>query len=313
VAGYRNDRVVSFSAMSSVFENDAFFVAADGSFRSPSPADFTLQQVVWGTSGPTTTQTFTVQSVNCGASGQPFAQGNYSAFMLFDRSGSMSSNDPGGLSIEAGRVFADTMTGADQAAVAAFPLSSSNNRPYELTLYTQGFTSDKTATKNAIGSVGAPDGSTPLYDSILNALSYTATNATNSNKAVLAFTDGENTSGSGTDSDVIADSLRRRIPVFPIGLKDGSANVLARIARETNGGFFFASDAKQLAATYRSLAAILGGRAQICKVIIKTDLVGNTAVFNQQTGSSWVFTRNVRIDGVTVAYTFRQGFDVVSR
>jgi hypothetical protein len=205
------------------------------------------------------------------------------------------------------------MASADEVAVSAFPQSTSNNRPNAYNLYGGGFTSDKSLVKAAINSVGNPDGGTPLYQSMMSSLAYTAANGRNANKALIAFTDGENNDGAATEADVIADAKRRGIPVFSVGLKDGNRTSLSRIARETNGAFFYASDALQLSAAYKSLSAILGGRALICTVSIKTDLSGTAVSFTQSTGSAWIFTRGVKIDGVSVPFTFRQSFDVVNR
>jgi hypothetical protein len=250
--------------------------------------------------------------VDCGTAGQAFAQGNYSAMMMFDRSGSISTNDPSGLSLQAGSIFADTMSAGDEAAVTAFPKSTGNNRPFDFNVYTA-FTADKSIVKTAVNSVGSPDGGTPLYDSMLGALSYTSSNGSRANKALLAFTDGENNAGTASEADVIARSNALKVPVFPIGLKDGDTGALGRIAKGTGGAFFFASEARQLSAVYKSLSAILGGRGSSCKVTLKMDLAGGNHQFTQSTGTSWTFTRDVSIDGATVPFTFKQGFDVVNR
>ncbi|MBL0419639.1 VWA domain-containing protein [Ramlibacter sp. AW1] len=302
------------SSISAIVENDLYFVGADGTFRAPTPADLQFSSTTWRNpdTGATSTQTFDVQSVDCGTSAQTFPKGNYSAMMLFDRSGSMSSNDPGDLSLQAGQVFADAMTAADEAAVAAFPTSASNNRPSEFNIYT-GFTADVGRIKSAVRSIGGPDGGTPLYSSIMSSLSYTSSQGGKANKAVLAFTDGQNNEGAATENDVISESKRLQIPVFPVGLKEGDNGALAQIAKETGGSFFFASEAQQLFAAYKSLAAILSGNASTCKVTVKTDLSGDAAQFVQGTGRTWTFTRAVRIDGTLVPFTFKQAFDVVNR
>jgi hypothetical protein len=311
-SGYRSDQVLSLSSSSATMENELYFVGADGSFRSPVPADFRFTPTVWRhpSTGQTSTQTFSVQSVNCGGGTQIFAPGNFSGLMLFDRSGSMSSNDPGELSLDAGKVFAQAMTGSDEAAVAAFPRSTANNRPGDFSTYT-GFTSDVQTVVRAVNSVGDPDGNTPLYDAVLSGLNFASVNGRRPNKAVLAFTDGENNSGTATEQNVIDRSRSLRVPVFPIGLTGGDNGALARIAKNTGGAFFYASEARQLAAVYKSLASILSGRGTTCKMTVKTDLTGTVHRFTQSTGSTWTFTRSVTIDGASVPFTFKQGFDVV--
>lgn len=310
-AAFRSAKLISITPSTGVFENEMYFASSSGAFRQPAAGDIQIGDFTWtAANGATAKQTFTVRSLTCGAAPQLFASGAFSAMMLFDRSGSMSTNDPLNLSVDAGKTFADAMGTSDEAAVSAFPLSAANNRPFAFNTYGD-FSSDKTTVKTAVNSVGAPDGGTPLYSSMISALTQTASRAIKPNKALLAFTDGDNNEGAATAGDVVAESLRRKIPIFPIGLIGGSNVALSSIAAQTGGAFFFAADARQLASVYKSLPKILGGTATSCTVTFSTSLVGSPSiVFNQSNGRTVVITAGAKIDGDTVSATYTQPFGV---
>jgi hypothetical protein len=306
---YRSAKLISLTPTTGVFENEMYFASSSGAFRQPATGDIQIGELTWTANGATAKQNFTVRSLACGSAPQLFAQGAFSAMMLFDRSGSMSGNDPLGLSVDAGKTFADAMGPTDEAAVSAFPLSAVNNRPFAFNTYGD-FSSDKAIVKTAVNSVGAPAGGTPLYTSMVSALTQTASRATKPNKALLAFTDGDNNEGAATSGDVVAESLRRKIPIFPIGLIGGSNAALSSIATQTGGAFFFAGDARQLASVYKSLPKILAGTATSCTVTLGTSLVGSPSIVFSQSSGSVIITAGAKIDGDTVSATYTQPFGV---
>ncbi|ENV11500.1 hypothetical protein F966_00055 [Acinetobacter higginsii] len=312
VTAFRNDKSTILSPISAIIENEFYFIGSDGTFINPQPSDFKLEAINWTipNSNRIVQQNFIVKTIDCSSTTETFAKGAYSAMMLFDRSGSMNSNDPNDETLTAGRVFVDVMQANDQAMVSAFPKSTINNRPNEFNLYGN-FSSDKNNIKQAINSVGKPDGNTPLYASIISSIDYTSKNGSNINKAVLAFTDGI-ASDKEKINIAISNSNRLGVPIFPIGLKDGDSSELSRIARETKGSFFYAIDVKQLSTIYKSLSEILRGNGRSCKVTLQTDLSDNRAEFTQSTNKIWSLTRSVNIDGVSVPIVWRQNFDVVA-
>ncbi|MEK7606633.1 MAG: MopE-related protein, partial [Patescibacteria group bacterium] len=87
--------------------------------------------------------------------------------MLFDSSGSMSSNDPQRQRVEAGKRFVDAIGGDDRAVILDFGVGPSSGLTASRLL--QDITGDKNLLKNAIDQV-QENGNTPLYDSILDGL-----------------------------------------------------------------------------------------------------------------------------------------------
>lgn len=188
--------------------------------------------------------------------------GGYSALLLLDQSGSIVSTDPLNLRIQAGKVFLDYMGGADQVALGSF--TESSYYPNSVILH-HGFSRNRDAMKRTLDSLaGTVFGGTPLYYSSIVATEYTARNAKTSNKAVVVFTDGQNTSGSGSLQSAITSAQTQKIPLFMVGLSSGvNTQVLSQMANETGGAFFFAKDAEQLVTTFGTLGNLLRGSAQL--------------------------------------------------
>lgn len=91
--------------------------------------------------------------------------------------------------------------------------------------------------------------------------------ASNANKAVIVFTDGQNTSGGVSIDELIGNARSKNIQLHTVGLSQGvNKNVLARMAGETEGAFIFASDALQLITAFGTLGDLLSGTGQIYTV-----------------------------------------------
>lgn len=284
--GTVGSKLMSLQPTEVVFEQTLFAADASGTpYTGLTVSSFSRGEYNYTctTGGPAVTSQTTVQSVTYNAG----TATNYAALMLFDRSDSMSSNDPNNLSLSGGRAFVSRLGGGDSAWLWAFPeRSGSTVRPTTPTMYGTGFSSDSNAlvaTLNSIQSDGV-SGNTPLYDSASAALSRMATTAASGKKTLLLFTDGDDTASTKKAGDVINQAAGANVPIYAVGLRDGNQGILYAMAVQTGGAFFFASDASSLVSTYGSLGALLGGRAGTYTVQIKRTLSG-PATFAAGSGS----------------------------
>jgi len=204
------------------------------------------------------------------------SKGPYSAMLLFDQSGSINSTDPNDARVAAGRTFVEALGADDEIGLAAFAYSSSYY-PDDMTILS-GFSRDKGALSTHVESLaGKANGETPLYASIYALLPYIAANATNSNKALVVFTDGEDNRPGASVNQIIAAANTYGIEIYVIGLSDAVDNEdLSDIALGTGGGLMWATDAAQLIALYNTLSDLLKGRGQYYEANIQvTKKTGN--------------------------------------
>jgi len=201
-------------------------------------------------------------SASCGTPGD---KGAYSAMMVLDRSGSMASNDPQNITLTAAESFARNLGAGDTMSLMAFPEDQSANRPYQCTVYGTGFDAVSNGWIASIKTLADANGGTPLYDCALQSLNYTLSKTPGqSNRAVLLFTDGDDTESISTVDDVIAKSIATSIPIFPIALDSANSLALGEVAFKTGGGLIFASDVRQLITAYSTLGGVLRGTRPIC-------------------------------------------------
>lgn len=189
-------------------------------------------------------------------------KGDYSAMMLMDQSGSILDTDPDDLRIDASRIFIKALGRGDHAGLAAF--SNSYSGSFQVL---SGFTQDTTKLLPPLDALANTEGGgTPLYVSSNAMVDYTATNGPTSNKAVIIFTDGEDTQGRVTISQLVANAKSKNVQLYTVGLGTGiRTSVLAEIAAKGDGSFIFASEAKQLITAFGTLGDLLSGNSQIYK------------------------------------------------
>jgi VWFA-related protein len=121
----------------------------------------------------------------------------------------------------------------------------------------QDFTTDTQLLKSAVDPLTA-DGMTPLYDGIEKALELTAQQP--GIKAVIAFTDGDDTYSSKDVDSVIAYAKTLGIPVYTIAIGyigSSSEAVLTKIATQTGGTYTAAASVTDLSSIYQSLQTTL--------------------------------------------------------
>jgi hypothetical protein len=157
------------------------------------------------------------------------------------------------------------MSGSDEASISVF--ASGGNYPGNVNRLTP-FTTDKSLLDQEIESMrGLQGGGTPLYRSILTLLDATEREANNSNKAIVVFTDGQDTGGGVSIAALIAEARSRGIEVYTVGLGSSvGQDVLTRIALGTGGSVMFAEEVTQLVSLYRSLADLLRGGSDVYSV-----------------------------------------------
>ncbi len=187
--------------------------------------------------------------------------GAVAAALVIDHSGSMAERDKIGGARDAAQAFVDQMRPDDRTALIAFNSDAETLAP---------FTADQQALDRAIGRI-RPDGGTALYDSLIAGVD--ALSDAHGRRALLLLTDGQDCRESDTCAasygsrhtldQAIAYANQHAQPVYVIGvgergsdMRDGiDEAVLARIARETGGEYFYTPDAAQLAALYRKLSS----------------------------------------------------------
>ena len=179
-------------------------------------------------------------------------KGAYSAMLLFDQSGSISSTDPQNARIEAGKAFIDILGEDDEVGVTTFAGSGFN--------ILSDFSRDKEILKNHIESMrGNEGGDTPLFSSIFGLIDEVVQKAENQNRAIIVFTDGQSSPGNWIQL-IIDSASQAEVQVFTVGLGDAVAyDHLTEIALGTGGAVMLAQDALQLISLYNSLSDLLHG------------------------------------------------------
>lgn len=243
-------RVVSYAGSDMTFEVDLFVVDSEarpvsglgaGSFRVQNSSNISFSGL-----GATS---------RAGSS-----LGPYSATLLLDQSGSIVTNDPNDSRIQAAKIFLDALGAGDNAVVAAF--SSGGNLAYEpVTIWGNGFTSNGRGYFGVLDQLASQEGGgTPLFKAAASMVQYTRSRAPNANRAVVVFTDGQDTDGGWSLEEVVDYANQQDVRLYTVGLSgDVDSVVLSRLAHETGGTAMWAADARQLVSLYKTLGGVLRG------------------------------------------------------
>ncbi len=188
---------------------------------------------------------FTVTPLNSGS--QALSLG-----LMIDQSGSMSGSM--GDAIDAVKDFINLSTGAqDQfglVTIGSYASAATNG-----VLVLKDFTTDKADLLNAVSGLTAT-GMTPLYDGLAKTLELTAQQP--GVKAVIAFTDGDDTQSTKYDVDsVIAYAQSLNIPVYTIGVGYADKTILTKIANQTGGTYTEATSTADLGQIYAKLLNVI--------------------------------------------------------
>lgn len=299
--------VTSYTATSADFVVDLFVVDSASNLLPLEAADITID--TWTLSGGAEAQ-FTLNDSDLESQNHV---GPYSATFLFDQSGSITSTDPADIRVEAAKVFLANLGSGDEVALLAF--ASGGNLPHSPVTAYNDETTGAAFTRDAHGFDGAlrsladnEGGGTPLYDAIQTAVTYTVNNSNNPNRAVIVFTDGDDTASSASLDDAVASANRRNVPLHTIALSSGvDLGVLAELAGATGGSLALASDAKRLVSYYGALGPYLSGTAQYYRTAWQVNLSGGTDRFRR---GGWIRTSvAVNAPGGVIYIPFRLDFD----
>ena len=184
------------------------------------------------------------------------------AMLLFDRSGSIETNDRNEEMLDAGIAFTDILLSPDTAAIAAF----TGNIPDDIEFLTSGFTNDTNALRTAIRSIRSPDGSTPLWSSITKAIENGGFPNLAQNKALVTFSDGENTSGNSSSGQALRAALDNNVTLYSVSLNNSESQALDRISLASGGLAWSTDEATRVAIFTRSLSKVLDGDFVDCSV-----------------------------------------------
>lgn len=189
------------------------------------------------------------------------------------------------LAQEAWQADVDILASKEEAAVAVF--TSGDNfytPPFEVLLP---YGNDKGNLKEVIESMRSKEGGgTPLYNSISGLLDYVVQNSKNNNKAIIVFTDGDDTEG-GSIPQLVLDAQTSGIEVYVVGLGGGvNQNELTLLALGTGGAVMFAEEVNQLISLYRSLSDLLRGEGEF----YATCWTATNPFGNWNSGSTFSFT-----------------------
>ncbi len=169
-----------------------------------------------------------------------------------DSTGSMQTNDPDRLRVDAGKALVAQLAAQDRAAITdfAFRFPNSANPPPDENLRVsrvlQEFTGDKQLLRDAVDLVIDNGGGTPLYGAVLDSLDLLALEE-GTNPAVVILTDGANTREDFTLPEAIDRAQQLEVPIFTVGLGQNlDFTDLQSLARETIGIFAEATTAENL-------------------------------------------------------------------
>ncbi|NTY01924.1 VWA domain-containing protein [Deinococcus sp. JMULE3] len=165
--------------------------------------------------------------------------GDLTAALALDSTGSMSWNDPDERRRQAGHAFAKRMRKEDMGAVLSFDATTLPSEGLRAAYLWQDFTGNQGLMTAAVNHATFVGGNTPLYDAILDVSDLLeATGKTNTR--ILILTDGEDNASKATVDEVVATANANGTPVYIVGL-DVTGEVDFAVSQDITsrtGGFF---------------------------------------------------------------------------
>jgi len=249
-----NTRVIDYSEGELTIELDIYVVDGKGNFtKGLSTDNFSIDNIKLNYY-----ESASFENVRVSAS-RTSSKGSYYASLLLDQSGSISNTDPYNLRIDAAKIFCEALGANDYVLLSSFTSSYS---PYEVILHSE-YTQDTSELNYQLNNLlYKHGGGTPLYNAAYSMVKYTDENASGNNKAIILFTDGNNTT-SGTTLPQLTDyASNMGVQIYTVGLsRSVDFSVLAQIAGNTGGSFMWAQDARQLITMFGTLGDLLSGNA----------------------------------------------------
>lgn len=171
---------------------------------------------------------------------------SFDVSFVIDESSSMEDNskgvpnDPQRYRVEAAKRFTEALVEGDRAAVIGFNESARRKTELSEDMYT---------VRTAIDSIVGNAGGTALHAGLQEALTeLVETYDETRGRFIIALTDGEDSSDSGTAYDeIIATCVEYRIPIFTIGLGSSvNTELLTKLATYTGGAYIHIDSADDL-------------------------------------------------------------------
>lgn len=193
--------------------------------------------------------------------------GDVSVALVMDQSGSIASTDPDDARLSGAKEFLQSLNPADEAALISFA-SGGSCSPHDITKWGTGFTTDHASFFSAIDDFATcEDGGTPLYDACLSSIDLVRAEGGNAAKALVVFSDGQDTASAHSAGEVIAsangggaEGEGQPVRVFNIGLSDNvDHGVLAQISQKTKGAYFPATSLGAMISAFRGMNLLLSG------------------------------------------------------
>lgn len=241
------------------FEMDVFVIDNDGDIVTGlQDSDLFFEDAVFDwIDVPDAEDPFFSFTQNCFETMETPDYGPYSAVMLMDQSGSITSTDPGDTRIDAAKIFFGALGPDDEAILAAFASAGSLSSDF---VHWGDFEMqyDFDSTLDMLASLEG--GGTPLFDATVVYTDKVAAEGNNSNKAVVVFTDGDDTESNNSLAFAVENASEKGIKIFTVGLSDGvDRGVLQQLAFGTGGSMMYTADAANLVALYGTLGNLLSG------------------------------------------------------
>ncbi|MBP0904094.1 hypothetical protein ACFSKN_08580 [Mariniflexile gromovii] len=178
----------------------------------------------------------------------------FSAILLLDQSGSMTSNDRDKKRFVATNIFNENFGQDNYLMLWSFGL-----RGNAFQSYSDGFVKDTFLFKKQIKELEATkaSGSSPLFKAQDSTSKYLNKYAPTKIKALVSFTDGV-AGGKAAYENTIATSLENEIPLYNICLLSKS-KLLKQQAFDTHGAYIQVDNLKQLLSVFGNLGGIING------------------------------------------------------
>lgn len=106
-----------------------------------------------------------------------------------------------------------------------------------------------------------PTGETAMYDAIIAANKILKDRS--ERKVIILLSDGQNNSGTYSLDDVILDSTRWGIPIYPVGFGDANKTTLVKLAGLTGGSYQLTPDTSTLRQSFDSILGIFRNQFKI--------------------------------------------------
>ena len=237
------------------FEVDFHVVDDRGQFvRGLNKEDFELENIA-------SLQDFDAEVVDLKRNLKTEFRGDYEVMFLMDQSGSIEGNDPYDSRITAANIFLDKVGENDNVGISSF-----NSGNFKIHVNPGQEIERCRVVLN--GFKFSEFGGTPLYFSTYKLIDFLNSSSQSSNKALIVFTDGDDTDGVYSPTQIIENAKDSKVQIFTVGLGNSLRNldILSNMATETGGYFMLAEDADQLISYFGSLGQLLYGNASYYKV-----------------------------------------------